>query len=102
MKRMNTREWILYPDSIINNEIRVVRSDTKAHFFNGVDASFCATYRCGTIEHVRPGVSFSHDVPDDVTKSTFCSFCRRHKKSVGGWAKGVKGIERHNLPAINL
>ena len=101
VKRMNTREWIQYPENIKNNEVRVVQSDAKTHFFNGADASYCATYKCGTIEHVRLGVSFFHDVPDDVTKSTFCSFCRRHKKNVGGWAKGLNAIQRPDLPAIN-
>ena len=99
--KMRSQEWVQYPESIKNNKIRVVQSDAKTHYFNGVDASYCSSYRCGTVDNVRPGVSFYHKVPEYVTKSGFCIFCREHKEKIGGWQKGLRGIKRPTLPPIN-
>jgi len=50
--------WIRYPETIKNNKYRVVMSDSKTHYFNGFDESYCSTYTCGTVENKRPGVLF--------------------------------------------
>ena len=88
---MRSQEWVQYPESIKNNKIRVVQSDAKTHYFNGVDASYCSSYRCGTVDNVRPGVSFYHKVPEYVTKSGFCIFLSGTQGENWWVAKGIKG-----------
>jgi hypothetical protein len=92
--------WVQYPDTIKNNKYRVVMSDTKTHYFNGIDESYCATYKCGTIENERPGVTFYSDVPGHVQKQKFCMLCRKHNQKKVAWVAGSKGFRRPTLPSI--
>ena len=85
--------WVQYPDTIKNNKYRVVMSDTKTHYFNGIDESYCATYKCGTVENERPGVTFYSDVPGHVQKQQFCMLCRKHNQKKVAWVAGSKAFK---------
>ena len=76
------RDWKTPPPHIRGNEYTVVQSDTKYHFFNGVDTSLCNIFRCGCVENVRARVTFHKRVPADVRVSDFCAICRTKARTL--------------------
>ena len=69
------RKRIKCPAAIKANEYRVVQSDTRYHYFNGSDGSFCNMWKCGPIENLRPNARVHNNVPLEVTKRNFCAIC---------------------------
>ena len=68
--------WLTYPERIMEHDFRVVSNDDrKAHFWNGIDHSFCFSWARSDPNTCKPETRFHKCVPPHVTKSMFCKSC---------------------------